>query len=188
MKRILTLSLSILILFSFIGCTKLEISNLENFRKETCSVSLSEYLFPHNDYLSLFEYGDGDYHYLDTGDIAWGYVEAFAYLSYEPEIYEEAKKYCLDHFDLCDNHEYEYDEYRFHEHLCHKTKDENGNLDVGCAFPRHFNMFGFHDDSCTLFFLGYYNGDPESTEKELAQTDFGAFLKAVYAEYYDFSK
>ena len=47
-------------------------------------------------------------------------------------------------------------------------------------------MFAYNDKTCTLIFLGYYNGDPDDPEKELAKSDFGAFINAVYTTQYNF--
>lgn len=182
-KRMCAILILILFLLSFTGCSKLEVTGLENYRKETCSVSLTDHLFPSDDFLSRFEYNSGDYRYYDTGDVAWGYVTTLAYLVYSPEVYEEAKAYCLEEFELCEDHQYIYDQFVFQEHLCHTDKNSSGQIAVACCFPKVFNMFAYNDERCTLVFLGYYNGKPDDSEKQLVEEDFPAFLETVYSQH-----
>jgi hypothetical protein len=112
----------------------------------------------------------------------------FACLTYDAETYVDAKAYCMENFNLSEGFDHTHNEYSFAEHVCYKSEDSIGEWHLESQFPRKFNMFGYHDESCTLIFLGYYNGDPESEESALAQTDFSAFLSTVYAEFYDFNR
>lgn len=182
MKRVSFVLLIISLLQALSACTPVEVHGIENFRKQTCSVSLTEYLFPSDDFLSRFKYEKGDYQYCDTGDIGWGYVTTLGYLSYPPDEYRKAKDFCLDQFSLCENHQYEYGGYYFAEILCHKSKDDSGDMSVVCLYPKHFNMFAYNDQNYTLVFLGYYNGDPDDPDKALAETDFNSFFDVTYAD------
>lgn len=181
------LLISIVFIVSVLSaCTPYQKDGIENFSKYTCSVELTANLFPSDDFLQKYNYTQSDYHYIDTEDWVWGYAKAFARLTYAPEVYEAAKQHCLDSFVLSEEHTYRNSQYSFTEHLCYKSKNEAGEWVLQSKFPRHFNMFGFDDESCTLFFIGYYNGDPNSAERELAQNDFYSFLSEVYGEYYNF--
>ena len=168
------------------ACTPIQKNGLENFEKYDCTFELTANLFPSDDFIQKYDYVQGDYQYFDNCDLWWGYSKAFARLTYTPEVYEVAKQHCLDSFVLSEKHTYRNSQYVFTEHLCYKSKNEAGERVLESDFPRHFNMFGYDDETCTLFFIGYYNGDPNSAERKLAQTDFYSFLSKVYGEYYSF--
>lgn len=184
-KRLFALILVAVLLF-LCACTPIEEHGLNNYQAQTCSVGLTMNLFPAEDFLSSFEYTSGDYHYLDTDDWKWGYATAFAYLQYAPDIYQQAKTFCLENLTLCENHQYKHSGYIFSEQLCYDIKTAEGDYIPGCQYPEQFNMFAYNDKACTLIFLGYYNGDPDDPEKELAKSDFGAFINAVYTTQYNF--
>ena len=186
MRKFCLLMSIVLIVVLLSACTPYQKDGIENFSKYTCSVELTANLFPSDDFLQKYSYIQSDYHYIDTEDWVWGYAKAYARLVYEPEAYETAKQYCLDSFVLSEEHTYKNNQYSFSEHLCYKSKNEAGEWVLESDFPRHFNMFGYDDETCTLFFIGYYNGDPNSAERKLAQTDFYSFLSKVYGEYYSF--
>ena len=176
----------ILIVSVLSACTPFEIEGIENYNKSTCSVGLTANLFPSDCFLAEFDYVKSKYHYIDKEDWAWGYAKVFACLTYDPEVYADAKKYCLDTFLLSEEHSYIYNGYCFAEHICYKSKSSSGEWVLESDYPKRFNMFGYHDESCTLFFVGYYNGDPNDAEKKLALSDFPIFIQEVYKEYYDF--
>lgn len=186
MRIFRVLSMVVLVVFLLSACSPIQKEGLENFHPAHCSYGLCQQLFPTDSFLSDYKYIDGDFYFIDTQDFGWGYAKAFAYLTFDPEIYIIAKQYCLDSFLLSDENCYQWDNYHFSEHICYKGKDADGEWILKSDFPRHFNMFGYHDESCTLFFLGYYNGDPQSKERELAVDDFYAFLKEVFGDYYTF--
>jgi hypothetical protein len=94
----------------------------------------------------------------------------------------------MDNFFLSEEHSFTCNEYRFTEHICYQSKETSGEWVLASQFPRHFNLFGFNDETHTLFFLGYYNGDPAAEERTLALDDFNSFLDEVYSEYYSFNK
>ena len=187
MRFFRTVSAILIFLLLLPACAPIQKEGIANYDKATCSVGLTANLFPSDDFLNRFPYQDSVYHYWDAEDLVWGYAKVFASLSYDAEIYEAAKTYCLENFNLSEGHTYAYNECHFAEHICYKSKNASGNWVLESQFPRHFNMFGYHDESHTLFFLGYYNSDPESEERILAQDDFSTFLKEVYSEYYDFT-
>lgn len=163
---------------------KTEISGIENYHPSTCSLGLTGNLYPGEDFLSRFAYAEGEYYYnYDRGDAV-----AFSILKYSPEQYEAAKEYCLQQFTLTDEHQYQVGGYEFAEHLCYTSENENGQWLPACKYPKHFNMYGYHDQECSLVFLGYYNSEKDHPDKVLAESDFAAFLTNVYSEYYDFCK
>lgn len=189
MKQIIKVLILFLITATLCSCSKLEISGIENYSPNTCNVGLTYCLFPDEAFLQMYEYDKSLYRYEDDIDLVRGSrCTAFAALSYPPEIYQEAKQFCLSEFELSEVHQYVYEGFQFAEHYCHKIRDDTGKLVIGCDFPRHFNMFAYNDETCELLFLGYYNGDSDSTERQLAETDFAAFLEEVYSDTYSFDK
>lgn len=185
-RKLMIVPLLLAFLLLFTACTPIEEDGIAAYDQGTCSVGLTANLFPSEDFLENYPYQSSAYHYLDTEDWIWGYAKVFACLSYSAEAYADAKAYCMENFNLSDGFHYNQNGYCFAEHICYKSKDSSGEWHLESQFPQHFNVFGYHDESCTLFFLGYYNGDPKAEERTLAQNDFGAFLEEVYAEYYDF--
>lgn len=187
MRKFCLLMSIVLTFFLLSACTPFQKNGLENFDKNDCTFGLTANLFPSDNFIQNHDYVQGDYYYYDKCDLWWGYSKAFARLTYAPEVYEAAKQHCLDSFVLSEDHTYCNSQYSFTEHLCYESKNEAGEWVLQSKFPRHFNMFGYDDESCTLFFIGYYNGDPNSAEKELAQTDFYSFLSQVYGEFFNFT-
>lgn len=168
------------------GCTPIRVDGLQDYSKEDSSFSITKHLFPSDDFLIDYPYLDGDYHYYGKVDLGPGYDKAFAYLAYDPETYAEAKEHCLNQFNLAKDVIYACDNISFLEHLWYTIKDDSGEWVIINKFPRQFNMLGYDDASCTLYFIGYFNGDSKSAERTLAEENFKEFLKSAYGEYYDF--
>ena len=180
--------IALLLLISFLleGCSysNVNISGLDNFGTADCSYELSRDLFPDETFLSSFKYSNGNYELQSNDGLSNSQSIAFAFLTYSPTVYENAKQYCLDHLDFCDDHQFTYADFKFRERLSHFTRDASGDLVVGCCFPKWFNMFAYSDTTYTLVFIGYYNSDAKVNE--IAQSDFASFVERFYAKYYDF--
>lgn len=184
MRILYRLLICFLCLLLLSACAPIEEEGIANYDKNTCSYGLTRFLFPSDEFLDLFEIKKSDYHYWDSNDLVWGYTKVFSYLSYDSETYTQAKEYCLETFHFSVGDTYNYNEYTFMETSDYIIATASDNEDITSDFPRWFNMFGYHDESNTLFFLGYYNGNPKSEERSLAEHDFGAFLESVYGVYY----
>ena len=188
MKRLVAILLLLGLAVSAVSCGEaIELRGVENYIPSTCSFGLTSNLFPSEDIISMFGFEEGDYAYYDSGDRNHGYAKAFAYFRYPKDEYEVIKSQSLNTVPLMSK-QYEYNGYVFSEYLCYSGTDENGVLAPQSLFPQQFNMVGYNDEERILVFIGYFNGDPESSERALAQTDFGAFLNAAYSEYYNFDK
>lgn len=181
MKKILSLMVVFVLMLSLCACFDLEINGLSEFNPYICDFELTLGLFPLDNYISRFEYIEGDFHFFET-DILQGYVETIAYFKYSPDIYEEAKSFCMDSFPFCENHQYEYNGFVFLEHTLYSSGTSRQGL---CCYPEWFNIFAYNDDTCTLVFLGYHNDDKYS-DRVYAETDFPKFLEITYSEYFDF--
>ena len=166
------------------GCgehTVVSVDGIDNCRlKSDSDYELGWFLLP-EDLLGKYEYLDADYHFrVKTCYIPWFSDSETMVLevTYEPEIYIQAKEYCLQEMELSETGIIEYNGYTFIENL--GLKDVNG-------FPRCFNMLVYNDDLNGLVFMGfvdydYYiiNGDKYTTE------NWGQFLEEKFSDIYDF--
>ena len=178
---------AIILLVSAFPVFKTQISGIENYAPADSTLSLSKYLYPSEDFLSRFEYTDGDYHYYYNGIMLDGYAVAFSVLRYCPDQYETAKQFCFQQFTDTDEHQYQVGDYFFIEHLCYDNKNDEGEYVVSCLYPEMFNMFAYNDSIHTLVFIGYY--EPNSDfETQLALTDFEAFYDEHFSAFYILEK
>lgn len=161
--------------------TDKQVSGLEEYSPADCSLSLSAYLFPCEDFPEKFSYLAGDYQYFYDGRISGSNAVALSYLKYAPEMYEEAKTFCLQQFSATDEHRFVLKGYTFIEHLWRTKKNAQEKWVTTCGFPDHFSMFAYNDESRVLLFLGYYNGE---TGSPLPEEDFEAFYNTWFARYY----
>ena len=184
MKKLYSAILAIFITIVLTACEPPFIrEGLDEYSSAICSVGLTQYLYPSEDFISKYAYHTGDFYYYDNPLFsAWGLEIAFSYLQYDSLAYDEAKKYCIDSFVLSESNTYMFGEYYFVENITF----ENFNNTYYADFPEWFNMFGYDDSTKTLFFLGYHNSDPHDDVPQLAATDFPLFLNHVYSQYYDF--
>ena len=162
-------------------------SGLDEFSAETSSTGLTKHLIP-QDLLTKYTYTEGDYHFFDNVYITEAYVEkVFLYLAYDESVYADAKQYCLDTFqNLSTENVKEYNGYVFAENLDRAIAYNEIVDSRNKAYPNTFVMFGYHDTLKHLVFIGFSCGDDHDESAALADTDFGAFLKEFYGEYYDF--
>lgn len=186
MRKLVILLLLVLLLISTSACSTVNISGLENYGTADCSYELSRDLFPDETFLSLFDYCSGNYVLECNDGLGGGNSTAFAFLTYSPETYEDAKQYCMDNLVICNEHLFSLAEFEFRERLSHFVRNDAGDLAIGCRYPEWFNMFAYCDKSYTLVFMGYYN--PDLIGNDLEQPDFATFVEMVYSKYYDFDE
>lgn len=162
-----------------------EVSGLENFDTSYCSYSLTSHLFPSEDFLLSFDYLEGSYHYrIDRKFLVGDRAISIASIKYNPEEYRQAKEFCEAEFTKTDEHQYQIGNYIFIEHLCYESTNNQGQIVLGCEYPSTFNMYAYCDEKYELLFLGYHNGNPDSAERILAETDFAMFFQSEFSEYY----
>lgn len=144
-------------------------------------------LVPDETFVESFEYLTGGiYYYRYTEIIVDNHWEkALLYIGYEAETYQAAKQYCLEHWNLWGETEYSYQDYCFIQtpYFGHYVNDEGIRVN---GFPNMFTMFCYNDRKSELIFIGLYLGLFRRGEADIALTDWGAFLKLYYSEYYDF--
>ena len=78
---------------------------------------------------------------------------------YEPDVYEEAKEFCLQSMTLQEVGVPDYNGYHFIENI--KLRP---NPDGMSNFPWCYNMLAYNDTECKLAFMGYHS--PYLTTKE----------------------
>lgn len=188
-KKLILLAMCLIFLvFCLIVCIlptlEVYISGIENFSPFDSTLSLSQNLFPSEDFLDRFAYTEGDYHYYFNGKLMGGYATSFSLLRYAPGTYESAKEYCVQHFAITDEHQYTIGNYTFIEHLSYTSANKEGKYVLTCQYPQLFNMFAYDDSSKTLLFLGYYNSNLDSPSTQIALTDFEAFFNEHFGKYY----
>lgn len=185
MKKLLVVLLA-LVLCS--GCGMLAddvaVTGVENFSPYLCSLELTADLLPVEDFLTRYPYTDGGFDYQDMGTwehADWGVVRTAAVLSYEPEVYGQAKALCMEEFSLSQERQLTYGGFTFAQNNTQSERYANSSW----YYPKRFNLFGWRDESYELMFLGYYG--ETGTAMDMLPEDFGGFMEAVFGEFYDFS-
>lgn len=160
-----------------VACTPIEKKGLSEYSPLNSSVEITNLLFPHESFLTVFPYESGDYYYYSAEDFIWGYETAMAYVTYDKAGYEQAKAFCAENYVLCENHQYSCCDQVFYHVMAIESSD---TLDSVCRYPEMFNMYSFDDQNNTLYFLGYWNGNPNDEEQALATQDFPQFIEIVF--------
>ena len=160
---------------------------LENFDKIDSDVSLCQNLIP-DDFISLYNYIDGDY-YFSTSEKAPFYKvcdKALIYLAYDEITYELAKKYAMDHLNLSESSVEIYNEYYFYDN---HTPEKNGRTHLSNEnYPYAIIRFAYNDSNHTLIFIGFTVSVELYDEVDEIADDWGAFLDRYYGDWYDFSQ
>ena len=187
MKKCCLFAITVLIAIGLISCSPVEKEGLNNWGRADSSLSNTRYLFPDEEFLTLYPYIDGDYRYFDNCNYLNQLDKAFAFIEYDPEQYLEAKQYCLEYFDLSSDNQKEYKGHVFIETLNMANDYKNVENGKNIKYPYHMNLFGYNDSENRLFFIGLYCTESYYKDADLIRTDMGAFLEAFYSEYYDFN-
>ncbi len=128
-----------------------------------------------------YEYIEGDYYFSSYQFLPFAIQESsLIYLVYTDAIYEEAKQFVIDHFEMSsDLHTFTYNDYTFYTVIVWE-------------FPLHHTLLAYNDEKNTLVFMGFYISSPLSNRDQeilqmLVDGDIEPFLKE-YFSFYDFSK
>lgn len=127
------------------------------------------------EFLETYRYSDGDFYYQydEMGFFSNILDRAFAWFTYDDEIYQQAKNSCITTDSAALNNGQEVLGYNFY-------------MRQDWDFPQWFSAVGCNDERKTLVFIGFYcSFDFDKKNKDLAKTDFEAFLKEYYGEWYD---
>lgn len=189
MKQMLKVAILIIMLtVCMSGCKPVEIHNIDEFSIYTSTVSLTAHLLPDEAFLDTYKYVDGNYHYYDNCKFVNSLELVLMELSYDAEIYEKAKNYCLELMYLSKENVKEYKDYVFMENLSYPEDYECLENGENKNFPHMFTMFAYNDTKHKLMFIGFNCSVELHEEVDDVATDWGEFLDKYYSEYYDFDK
>ncbi len=192
MKRIFLFALIVLVCLPILNSCHYHISRsgLDHFKKygnADSETDISGGSFLNVEFLDKYPYLDGFYNYDDEGGGWDGTTDrAFSWLTYNQDIYEQAKQECIEtreseNPDLDGKQAFGFTFYLNYEW------DADHEL---MKFPHHFTAFGYNDEKCTLVFIGFYGGQ-HGAERETvatAKTDLEGFIKNYFGEWYDWEE
>ena len=174
MRKILCLLLVPVIIFTFLGCERAyEVSGLENFSENACSLGLNDGILPGDrKFLADYPYEEGNYHYWTDG--SYSKAKTFVRLQYSEPIYQKAKSLCENYYSFSTT-QFNYGDFVFSEP---HTVYESSEYDFSGV-----QMLGYNDITCTLIFIGCagYTFDQSETINEFSFSEFfvdefGAYL------------
>lgn len=174
MKKTLCLFLVLVSIFVFSGCdNSYEISGLENFSKNICSMGTCDGLLPTDSlFLSDHPYVNGDFHYWTDGD--YTQAKAFVRLQYSEHIYLYKKSICENYYSVPQT-QYQYEDFLFSEpNLIYE--DITNIPDAG------MQMFGYDDATCTLVFISCYGYEFDRC-KTITPSLFNEFFSNEFGRY-----
>jgi hypothetical protein len=181
-KRFFLSAVLLAIMLPLTGCSHeagyTEVMDVKDFSPALSSVGTTSDLIPEN-FLNMFQYTENKfYRYANDECIFhWNMDKTLMYLQYPNVVYEEAKEYILTEMDLDFSVERSYNGYVFYMNLAYSPN---------IIFPSQSLMAGYNDTANRLVFLGMCCSDDVYPEVNLGLTDFGAYLKTFYGEFYDF--
>ena len=170
MKRIVYLLVLALLVMGLSACdSAYEITGLESFSENCCSIGTCDGLVPADrQFLSEFAYESGDFFYWTDGD----YIKAKAFLrlQYSAEVYSAAKAACEEYYGISQP-DYQYGDYTF------RVAQASGEDDC------FYRMFGYNDARSELVFIGYADLRADGVPV-LPQADLSALLRDAFGEYF----
>lgn len=175
MKRLLSIALVCAFLILLSGCNSFEIHGIENFSENDCIFGLNSGLLPGDrDFLLAYPYLSGNYHYW-RNNYGWAKARTYVQLQYSEKTYVNAKKACLDYFNLASDNTYQYAGIEFQ-----KVSIGTNSTFQDPVISDWFWMLGIDDKSCSLVFLGYLNQDKNDETKDLVTSDFAKFFEEQF--------
>ena len=196
-KRIITIILVILLVFSLVSC------QAENYYRtgmdfyishgENCSQhGVTRFVYS-PEFVERYEYIDANFHYFESKvfrtvlPVIWvnkhgGYELALLYIHYTDEVYEIAKADLLDNTKyLSESPIYSYNGYDFYRLTIYS--DDNSN----------YILHAFDDQNKRVVLLGFYacgkleNGKRQPLGELPDESEWGEYLEKYYGEFYDFN-
>ena len=174
MKKLLCVSLCVMLIVILGGCQSFEISGIESFNEMDCQFGLNYNLLPGDcDFLTNYPYENGVYHYWRN---EWGDAQAKSYvqITYSEEVYQQAKLACTECFTFSEE-QYLYDTFTFHV-----VNLDGGDMSFVAEYPG-FRLLGYSDDTCTLLFLAYLDDSGET--EPIDAFSFASFLDDHFGEW-----
>lgn len=188
LRNISIIALIITSICFFSACNPIIIEGIDEFSQGTSSMGLTKYLLPDSDFLSRFNYLDSCYYYYDNDRFDEDSMEkVFMMLTYDDKTYLDGKEYCLSTMKLSSSNIKELGQYVWIENLSLPDAYDHLTHDINTEFPYFFNMIGYNDEENTLVFIGFRCEKAHYDAANSANTDFAAFLKEFYGDYYQFA-
>ena len=161
---------------------------LENFSPALSSIGITSNLFPCDDFISKYNYSDGDFEYQQkaNGSLDKTSEYAIAWFKYEADVYKQALEYSLETLDINNKNTKEYNGYTFVEYFepGHNT-DDNPEISSWWRYPDMFFMIFYSEERNIIGFISYKAQNFKSDEEKeySADKDFGRFLEKVYSSF-----
>ena len=185
MRKLVSLVLLIVIMFSFSACSSRTYEGIEKFHPSSSSYGVCAKLVPEG-LLENYTYLHGNYFYneddsfnLDVGPL--DEHTALMYLIYEDSMYASAKEYTFNNLFLEDTVFTEFNGYVFYINLRYHNVRED-------EYPCFYNMVAFNDNKNEIVFFGLYVSYYYYDYKEIKELEnnFAEHLKYFYGEWYNF--
>lgn len=161
---------------------------LDNFSPALSSEGITSNLFPCDDFISKYNYSDGDFEYQEkaNGSLDKTSEYAIAWFKYEADVYKQALEYSLETLDINNKNTKEYNGYTFVEYFepGHNT-DDNPDISSWWRYPDKFFMIFYSEERNIIGFISYNAQNFKSDEEKeySADKDFGRFLEKVYSSF-----
>ena len=186
MKKILAIIL-VLCTLCLTSCSLcvIEFEGLEAFGEGNSNLSLCQEVIPPG-MISKFEYCNGNHFFLDKYEFTKYEVQkVLLYLTYDANIYAEAKAYVNANLHLVERNDETESNYTFFDNYGYEKfyKEGRGIVD----YPTFYRMVAFDDDNYTIVFFGMYIPDNSiHLGNDDSPTTFDEHLKYFYGDWYDF--
>lgn len=190
MKKTIAFVILLVLLFTLCSCETYAYDGIEKIEslKNQTEYELNFYLLPSDDFLERFKYVDADYKYraeYKTHISPGGIDRSFLFVEYEPEMYVQAKDFCLQKMMLSDTNILEYNGYTFIENYELEAK-EHPDYKMH-YFPHWFNMFAYNDANHRLVFIGLYTVEHNADDHQEVCDNWGNFVEYYFGDIYDWS-
>ena len=148
MKKTICLYLALVIIFLISGCdNSYEVSGIENFSKDLCSMGTCDGLLPTDSlFLSDYTYLNGAFRYWTNGD--YTQAKAFVRLQYAEDIYFNKKSLCESYYDVAGT------QFLYKNFVFSAPNRIYGNTEN--VLNQGMQMFGYDDATYTLIFIGSF--------------------------------
>ncbi len=188
-RRLISIMLALLMLFGLTACSSYRVyeEGFEVLRRKNVSFSenhLGRYII-HIDFVDEFAYCGGNFYHKNLGSFTDEVELAFVWLSYDEDVYTQAKERYLSAYLEKDSTGREQQSFGFQFFFYHLDAIYGDKYKIG-DFPLWLTAFGYNDEEKTLVSIGIYCDSTEEKDSVLlAGTDFGAFLEHFYGDWYE---
>ena len=148
-------------------------------------LEINLHMLPPGDFLSRFPTIAANYHYLARykHKLSFGAVEtSIVTAQYLPEVYKEAKAYCLTQMVLKDIEVKDYNGYHFIENIELAIGQGRRDGDHVNSFPWDFNLLAFNDERKEIAFLGFSSPTLTYKDRKTVVENWADFIEEYFPE------